>query len=768
MTEVPWRQFTTDQLKTRQDRALRFASTLSILVCLTGWLLLAAAPTPTPYLNLDFEIVIRNEPWAWDVEGSGSQFTPDPVVFKSGTRSLRFQNTNTSSRTEAAQQFPIELVRGKHVHVSGWIRTENVGTAAAGLWWYQVAGTDGTTSSEYVPAPGLPPGSTEWTRYEFDLDFDPEAVDVWWGLFLKGGGSAWFDGLEITIDGLPFEQGPPPVFGEPSDEQLDWIRNAAIPLTGSTPGEGYEDLRPLKNLVRNARIVALGEGTHGTSEFFRMKHRILEFLASEMGFTIFSIEANMPEAYRVNDFVLTGQGDPKALLKGMYFWTWNTQEVLDMILWMRDFNQSGKGRIEFTGFDMQTPNIAMQIVRTFVTANDPDVLPDVIRATNLTLNATRGFGVATGSFPLADAAGKRVRFSGYIKTSEITRGFAGLWWRVDGPSGVLAFDNMANRGARGTQDWTLYEIDLPVASHATNINFGALHTGDGTAWFDALTVELDGALYTNPSRFDFDFESSTPAGFSTGGNGYQVRLDNQTAFSGQQSLKIQHVGFTASAATAAAAWKELLDHFEASRELYASGGADARDIEWTIQNARVAMQSMQMQANQVSRDTSMALNADWILKQSPEAKMVLWAHNEHVNRRGGAMGSLLAKWYGKDYLPMEFAFHAGRYNAISDAGLGANDASASFPGSAEYILHRTGIPQLILDVRKASQHLGKILCVGAPPFRSINEPCRADDAYFRAIGSGAIDGFSLRRDLSKYSDALIFIDRSSPSALLPF
>ena len=135
MTEPPGTQSTTDQLKTLQDRALRFASTLSVLVCLTGWLLLAAAPTATPYLNLDFEIVIRDEPWAWDVEGSGFQFTLDPMVFKSGTRSLRFQNTNASSRSEAAQQFPIELVRGKHVHVSGWIRTENVDTAAAGLWW---------------------------------------------------------------------------------------------------------------------------------------------------------------------------------------------------------------------------------------------------------------------------------------------------------------------------------------------------------------------------------------------------------------------------------------------------------------------------------------------------------------------------------------------------------------------------------------------------------------------------------------------------------
>jgi erythromycin esterase len=230
---------------------------------------------------------------------------------------------------------------------------------------------------------------------------------------------------------------------------------------------------------------------------------------------------------------------------------------------------------------------------------------------------------------------------------------------------------------------------------------------------------------------------------------------------------MQNVGLPAIAATAASAWKELVDRFEASRELYAAGGANARDIEWAIQNARVAMQSMQRQANQVSRDTSMALNVDWILKQSPEAKIVLWAHNEHINRRGGAMGSLLANWYGKDYLPMEFAFHEGRYNAISDGGLGANDASPSFPGSAEYILHRTGIPQFILDVRKASQHLGKTLCVGAPPFRSINEPCRADDAYFRAIGSVATDGFSLRRDLSKYSYALIFFDHSSPSALLP-
>jgi erythromycin esterase len=137
-------------------------------------------------------------------------------------------------------------------------------------------------------------------------------------------------------------------------------------------GRGFADLEPLKAMVGDAHIVALGEATHGTAEFFKMKHRLTEFLSSEMGFTVFAIEAKMPEAFRINDFVLRGEGDPNELLKGMYFWTWNTQEAHDMILWMRAFNKSGKGRIEFLGFDMQEPRVAADNVRTFVAKADPE------------------------------------------------------------------------------------------------------------------------------------------------------------------------------------------------------------------------------------------------------------------------------------------------------------------------------------------------------------------------------------------------------------
>jgi erythromycin esterase-like protein len=330
----------------------------------------------------------------------------------------------------------------------------------------------------------------------------------------------------------------------PDPRTVEWIAAHAVRLKTPEAGHGFADMKPLRKIIGNARIVSLGEATHGTREFFQLKHRMLEFLASEMGFTIFTIEANMPEAYRLNDYVLNGTGDPAKLLKGMYFWTWDTQEVLEMIKWMREFNKSGKGRVQFTGFDMQTPDVAIGIVRDFVARHDVPFVGEVDQAAAITkaVQSAEGppFAVATASFPIQAAAGKRIRFSGYIKTQGITRGWAGLWWRVDGKSGVLAFDNMKDRGATGTIDWTRYEIDLPVAADVTNINFGALHTGDGSAWFDGLKVTVDGQPYEDKTKLDLDFESSSPVGFFTGGAGYQVTVDKRFSHSGNQSLLMRY------------------------------------------------------------------------------------------------------------------------------------------------------------------------------------------------------------------------------------
>src|SRR5215472_2302736 len=250
----------------------------------------------------------------------------------------------------------------------------------------------------------------------------------------------------------------------------------------------------------------------------------------------------MPEAYSVNDYVLNGKGDPKQLLKGMYFWTWNTQEVLDMIEWMRQFNQSGRGRIEFTGFDMQTPDVAQKIAQDFIAKADAsysEELNGIYGDVQIYRKGLPDFGLATASFPVSVAAGKRVHYTGYIKTQEVTFGYAGLWWRVDGPNRtVLAFDNMSTRGVTGTRNWAQYSIDLDVPANAVNIVFGVLHPGNGTAWFDSLAVTLDGTAYTSP----LDFASFGFLGTGGTGSDFDVKLDSTVNRSGGQSLRSTNIG----------------------------------------------------------------------------------------------------------------------------------------------------------------------------------------------------------------------------------
>lgn len=85
--------------------------------------------------------------------------------------------------------------------------------------------------------------------------------------------------------------------------------------------------------------------------------------------------------------------------------------------------------------------------------------------------------------------GKKIKLSGCIRTENVHEGYAGLWMRVD-PS--IAFDNMNDRGIRGTTDWTHYEIELDLKPSADNIVVGGILVGKGTMWLDKLELSIDG------------------------------------------------------------------------------------------------------------------------------------------------------------------------------------------------------------------------------------------------------------------------------------
>ncbi len=133
---------------------------------------------------------------------------------------------------------------------------------------------------------------------------------------------------------------PPPTPAPPPDLQAvrSWIKQNAVPLQTINPTAPLNDLASLQQIVGDAAIVGLGEGSHGSHEFFTMKQRLLEFLVEKKGFTLFAMEWGWGTGMQINDYILNGRGDARAILEGQNFWIWKTQEMLGLLEWMRAYN----------------------------------------------------------------------------------------------------------------------------------------------------------------------------------------------------------------------------------------------------------------------------------------------------------------------------------------------------------------------------------------------------------------------------------------------
>jgi erythromycin esterase len=154
------------------------------------------------------------------------------------------------------------------------------------------------------------------------------------------------------------------------DPVVSWIQEHARPIHTFDPQAPLDDLASFKQIIGDASIVGLGEASHGGHEFFVMKHRLLRFLVEEMGFTMFAMEMCWMGAEPINDYILNGIGEPEVLLVQNGYGIWNTEEVLDLLLWMRAYNadpQHQSKKVRFAGFDAVLPRTASleRIVRYF-------------------------------------------------------------------------------------------------------------------------------------------------------------------------------------------------------------------------------------------------------------------------------------------------------------------------------------------------------------------------------------------------------------------
>lgn len=161
-----------------------------------------------------------------------------------------------------------------------------------------------------------------------------------------------------------------------TNQIAEWLEVHANPLKTTNPTASLNDLKPLKKMVGPASIVGLGEATHGAHEVFTMKHRIVNYLVTEMGFTNLVFEEGWDRALEIDRYVLTGKGNPSQHLSPEF----NTQEIVNLINWIRQYNANPKHKtkVRVIGMDIQSvnKNIYNNIIE-YIKRNNPALLPSI-------------------------------------------------------------------------------------------------------------------------------------------------------------------------------------------------------------------------------------------------------------------------------------------------------------------------------------------------------------------------------------------------------
>jgi erythromycin esterase-like protein len=156
--------------------------------------------------------------------------------------------------------------------------------------------------------------------------------------------------------------------------ELDEIRRHAHPITGAAA-----DFDGLIDLIGNASVVLLGESSHGTHEFYKLRAQITKRLIGEKDFNAVVVEADWPDAYRVNRFIRGESADLDAVEALVGFarfpaWLWRNADMLDFIGWLKDFNEnawSAEHQVGFYGMDLYSLHKSMNEVIAYLEARDP-------------------------------------------------------------------------------------------------------------------------------------------------------------------------------------------------------------------------------------------------------------------------------------------------------------------------------------------------------------------------------------------------------------
>jgi erythromycin esterase-like protein/predicted phosphoribosyltransferase len=319
--------------------------------------------------------------------------------------------------------------------------------------------------------------------------------------FLAVGESFW-DFTQVTdeevreILATPTTGGAPAVEG---DRPAELVRRAAIDAPGGVPPRDV-----LEDLIGDARVVLIGESSHGTHEFYEARAEITKWLIEEKGFNAVAAEADWPDAYRVNRYVRgLGEDDsPEQALRGFErfpAWMWRNTVVRDFVGWLRWHNgrcaADGRRQTGFYGLDLYSLHRSMQEVIGYLESVDPAAAARA-RARYACFDHSAGDDGQAYGYAAAFGAGPSCERQAVEQLVELQRS-AGDYLRQDGE---LAHDELfyAQQNAVTVRNAEEYYRGM-FAGRVTSWNMRDKHMGQTLA---ALIEHLDreGTAHPGPAR----------------------------------------------------------------------------------------------------------------------------------------------------------------------------------------------------------------------------------------------------------------------------
>lgn len=365
----------------------------------------------------------------------------------------------------------------------------------------------------------------------------------------------------------------------------------------------------LAPLVDQARVVGLGEATHGTAEFGAERARVTRWLIEERGFEVVALEVSAADIEWARAYVDGADIDPELALARLQTWPYQTSDILALMRWMRSWNDRG-GTVRLEGFDVQGP--VDQLAGAFRLWNGPDDLGRELEGIQQRIRARGEPGRAMFRVSVPEGAAGEVSTRLQMSPGP---GFATLACVPTGTDLLCVLGTVATR-----------EVSVDVLE---------VSVGDEPIWrWDGASVPFDKLWGLNGVRA------------VDGALVLDARLPDLQAES-------RRLG-------------EIADQIRSESR----SEVDIR-VSRLVENAAVSVGTATTRSAGRARDEAMADNVTWLLAHHSAERAVLWAHDEHLARARRSMGVHLDRAFGSAYVPVAFTTSTGSYLANGGGELSA-------------------------------------------------------------------------------------------------